>query len=398
MICCLNDVRVIEVGQVLAGPFAGMILGDLGAEVLKVEPLAGDSARRTPPHFYKGESVYFMSLNRNKKSVAIDLAAPQGREVFLDLVRQSDVVLDNLRPGAAEKLGLHYEALSKVNPGVVACSINGYGGDTPDARKPAFDLMIQARAGGMSLTGTPGGPPTRMGVSITDHVSAIYAVAGVLAALHARQTTGKGRRVETPLFSTMLSLLSYEAALYLHSGEIPGPVGSAHRSLIPYNAVTTSDGHIVIDAHLPKFWTALCRVLNRPDLETDPRYATLDVRNQNRTDLLALLDREFSRHPGACWLERLEAAGVPCAPINDMAGAFADPLTKSLGMVPEIHHAGVDLKFRAPGNPIRMPDAETAPHQSPPLLGEHTEMVLKDLLGYDDERIRRLQEVKAVRS
>ena len=396
MLQCLNDIRVIEVGQVLAAPFAGMILGDLGAQVIKVEPPGGDSARKTPPHFHKGESIYFMTLNRNKKSVVLDLTREEGLRVFHDLVKKCDVVLDNLRPGVAEKLNIHHGALASINPAIICCSINGYGSQTPEASKPAFDLMIQARGGGMSLTGTPEGPPVRMGVSITDHVAAIYAVAGILAALHERNRTGLGQRVEVPLLSTMISLLSYEAGFYLYSGQVPGPVGSGHRSLIPYNAVTASDGHLVVDAHLPKFWSALCRVLERPDLERDPRFETLEARNRHRQELLPLLDREFSRRSRKEWLAALEPAGIPCAPLQDLGEALSDPATLALHMVPQIHHRGVDLQFRTPGNPISLSRTPQGPHGSPPLLGEHTEDVLQNLLGYDGEKLAKLRKRGAI--
>ena len=394
---CLSDIRVLELGQVLAGPYAGMILGDLGAEVIKIEsPDGGDSARRTPPHFYEGESIYFMALNRNKKSVVIDLSTAAGRRIFYDLVKQADVVLDNVRPGVLEKLKINYEVLQKYNPAIVSCSINGYGSDTPERAKPSFDLMIQARGGGMSLTGEPDGPPVRMGVSISDHVAAIYAVVGILAALHARQQTGKGQKLEVPLFSTMISLLSYEAAFHLYSGEIPGPVGSGHRSLMPYNAVRTKDGHLVIDAHLPKFWSALCRALNVKELEVEPRFHKLEARNRNRQALLKLLNQIFSARTSAEWLEILEANGVPCAPINDLKAALSDPTTLALNMVVDVEHKGVGLTFKAPGNPIRMAAAEGGPYASPPLLGEHTEAVLKKLLGYSDGKIGNLFKQKAV--
>ncbi len=396
MLQCLNDIRVIEVGQVLAAPFAGMILGDLGAQVIKVEPPGGDSARKTPPHFHKGESIYFMTLNRNKKSVVLDLTREEGLRAFHDLVKKCDVVLDNLRPGVAEKLRIHHGALAPINPAIICCSINGYGSQTPEASKPAFDLMIQARGGGMSLTGTPEGPPVRMGVSITDHVAAIYAVAGILAALHERNRTGLGQRVEVPLLSTMISLLSYEAGFYLYSGQVPGPVGSGHRSLIPYNAVTASDGHLVVDAHLPKFWSALCRVLERPDLERDPRFETLEARNRHRQELLPLLDREFSRRSRKEWLAALESAGIPCAPLQDLGEALSDPATLALHMVPQIHHRGVDLQFRTPGNPISLSRTPQGPHGSPPLLGEHTEDVLQNLLGYDGEKLAKLRKRGAI--
>lgn len=392
---CLSDIRVLELGQVLAAPYAGMILGDFGAEVIKVESPDGDSARRTPPHFYKGESIYFMALNRNKKSVVIDLVKPEGRRVFYDLVKNSDVVLDNLRPGVLQKLKINHEALRKHNPRIISCSITGYGSDTPDRSKPSFDLMVQARGGGMSLTGEPGGPPLRMGVSISDHVAGTYAVTGILAALHARAQTGAGRKIEVPLFSTMLSLLSYEAAFHLYSGEVPGPVGSGHRSLIPYNAFTTEDGHIVVDAHLPKFWSAMCRTLQVKGLENDPKFHTLEARNENRAELLEMLNGIFSTRTSRVWLEALEANGVPCAPINDLKAALTDPAALALGMVVDIEHQGVGLKFKATGNPVRM-SGDKQEYSSPPLLGEHTESVLRGLLGYDDTKLEQLLLHKAV--
>lgn len=393
---CLSDIRVLELGQVLAAPYAGMILGDLGADVIKVEsPDGGDSARRTPPHFFKGESIYFMALNRNKRSIVIDLAKAAGRRVFYDLVKKADVVLDNLRPGVLEKLKVNYEILQKYNPAVISCSINGYGSDTPDRAKPSFDLMIQAKGGGMSLTGEPGGPPLRMGVSISDHVAGIYAVVGILGALHARQQSGRGCRIEVPLFSTMLSLLSYEAAFHLYSGEIPGPVGSGHRSLMPYNAVQTRDGHIVIDAHLPKFWLALCRTLSAEELADDPRFNSLEARNRNREALLEILRKYFSVKTSQEWLELLEANGIPCAPINDLQAALKDPTTQALDMVVGIEHPGVGLTFQATGNPIRMPGRELGV-SAPPLLGEHTEAVLKELLGYSEGKVGNLFRQKVV--
>ncbi len=394
---CLSDIRVLELGQVLAGPYAGMILGDLGADVIKIEsPDGGDSARRTPPHFYKGESIYFMALNRNKRSLVVDLNKAAGRRVFYDLVKKSDVVLDNLRPPALEKLKINHEVLQRYNPAIISCSINGYGSDTPDRAKPSFDLMMQAKGGGMSLTGEPGGPPLRMGVSISDHVAGIYAVAGILAALHAREKTGKGQKIEVPLFSTMISLLSYEAAFHLYSGEVPGPVGSGHRSLMPYNAVATKDGHIVVDAHLPKFWSSFCLALNVKELENDPRFHNLEARNNHRQELLNLLNRLFSMRTSREWLEILEAHGIPCAPINDLKAALDDPATLALNMVVDIEHQGIGLTFKTTGNPIRIPENEDQPYSSPPLLGEHTEAVLKRLLGYSDGRIDNLIKQKAV--
>lgn len=394
---CLSDVRVLELGQVLAAPYAAMILGDLGAEVIKVEsPDGGDSARRTPPHFIKGESLYFMALNRNKKSIVVDLSKNAGRRVFYDLVKKSDVVLDNVRPQTLEKLKISHEVLLKYNPALISCSINGYGSDTPNRAKPAFDLMIQAQGGGMSLTGEPGGPPLRMGVSISDHVAGIYAVVGILAALHGREKTGRGQRIEVPLFSTMISLLSYEAAFHLYSGEVPGPVGSGHSSLVPYNAVTTKDGHIVIDAHLSKFWSSLCAVLDAGAFENDPRFADPVARNQHRQALFEILNERFAVRTSREWLEILETKGIPCAPINDLKEALGDPAARALNMVVDIEHQGIDFTFSAVGNPIRIPGAEKGHYSSPPLLGEHTDAVLKKLLGYSEGRIENLIKQKAL--
>jgi CoA:oxalate CoA-transferase len=394
---CLSDIRVLELGQVLAAPYAGMILGDLGADIVKVEcPEGGDSARRTPPHFFKGESIYFMALNRNKRSVVIDLTKAAGRRVFYDLVKRSDVVLDNLRVGVLEKLKINHEVLRNHNPRIISCSINGYGSDTPDRSKPSFDLMIQARGGGMSLTGEPGGPPLRMGVSISDHVAGIYAVTGILAALHGRHQTGRGRKIEVPLFSSMLSLLSYEAAFHLYSGEVPDPVESGHRSLMPYNAVTTKDGHIVIDAHLPKFWASLCKALHLKELKDDPRFMDLDLRNRNRKELLTILNGAFSARRSREWIEILETSGIPCAPINDLSAALRDETAQALNMVVDIEHTGVGLTFQATGNPIRISETAGGRYSSPPLLGEHTETVLKNLLGYSDQKVLHLERQRVV--
>lgn len=388
---CLSNVRVLEIGQVLAAPYAGMILGDLGADVIKIEsPRGGDSARRTPPHFCGGESIYFMAFNRNKRSISIDLETDRGLQIFYDLVSKSDVVLDNLRSGVLQKLKIDHETLLEYNPQLVSCSINGYGSYTPDSAKPAFDLMVQARGGGMSLTGEPGGPPLRMGISVSDHVAGIYAVVGILAALHERQHTGKGKRIEVPLFSTMISLLSYEAAFHLYSGEIPGPVGSGHRSLVPYGAVTTKDGHIVIAAHQPNFWSLLCMVLEIQDVETDPRFESLEARGRNQRELWSLLNEKFHRKTSQEWIEILEAIGIPCAPINNLQQALSDPATVALRMVTDIEHKGVGGTFRFITNPIRTPGAGEQCYLSPPLLGQHTREILREVLTYPEGVIEEL--------
>lgn len=387
----LEDVRVLELGQVIAAPYAGMILGDLGAEVIKVEsPGAGDSARGTPPYFVAGDSVYFFTFNRNKKSVTLDLKQEKGRELFLALVRKSDVVLDNLRAGVLEKLRLDYENLARVNPRVVACSITGYGIRSPFRNLPAFDLMIQARGGGMSLTGEPGGPPMRMGISIVDHAAAMLAVGGILAALHHREKTGRGQQVDVPLLNAMVSLLTYNAGYYLHSGKVPEPAGASHSSFVPYAAFQTRTRWIVLDAHLPKFWESLCRVIGREDLAGDPRFRDNESRLRNRSETMGILREIFLTRPAEEWLPELEAQGVPCAPINTLDQVFSDPAVLDQGMLIEVEHSHGET-IRLAGNPIKMSETPGETFSSPPPLGQHTEEILRSLLNRSAEEVAALR-------
>ena len=388
----LEDIRVLELGQVIAAPFAGMILGDLGAEVIKVEsPEGGDSARRTPPHFLAGDSVYFLSFNRNKKSLTLDLKQPRGRELFLELAAKSDVVLDNNRPGVMEKLGIDYPHLQRVNPLIVACSITGYGVESPFRSLPAFDLMIQARGGGMSLTGEPGGPPMRMGISIVDHAAAMLAVNGILAAIHSREQTGEGQRIDVPLLNAMVSLLTYNAGYYLHSGHVPEPAGSSHASFVPYAAFPTRTGGIVLDAHLPKFWESLCRVIRREDLITDSRFRDNEARLKHREETMTLLQEIFLTRSAEEWLEELEAQGVPCAPINTLDRVFSDPAVLNQRMLIELTHSSGE-RVRLPGNPIKMSGTPSEEFSSPPRLGQHTDEILGSILGLTPEDISSLRE------
>jgi len=392
----LEDLRILELTQVIAGPYAGMILGDLGAEIIKVEsPEGGDSSRSAPPYFVHGDSVYFQSFNRNKKSIILDLKKEKGKEIFRELVRKSDVVMDNLRAGALEKLKLDYENLKRINPRIICCSITGYGLNSPFRDLPAFDLMLQARGGGMSLTGEPGGVPLRMGISIVDHAAGMLAATGILAAVHHREKTGQGQLVDVPLLNTMVSLLTYNAGYYLHSGKVPGPAGSSHASFVPYAAFRTKTRWIVLDAHLPKFWDSLCRALSRPDLISDPKFCDNECRLKNREETMQVLQGILLTRPAEEWLPELEKNGVPCAPINALDQVFSDPAVLSQEMLIETEHPRGG-KLRQAGNPIKMSENPGKNFAPPPMLGQHTGEILKTVLGFSEEKIQELRKEKVI--
>jgi crotonobetainyl-CoA:carnitine CoA-transferase CaiB-like acyl-CoA transferase len=392
----LEDLRILELTQVIAGPFAGMILGDLGAEIIKVEsPDGGDSSRSAPPYFVHGDSVYFQSFNRNKKSITLDLKKEKGKEIFRELVRKSDAVIDNLRAGALEKLTLDYENLKKINPRIICCSITGYGVKSPFRDLPAFDLMLQARGGGMSLTGEPGGVPLRMGISIVDHTAAMLAATGILAAVHHREKTGQGQMVDVPLLNTMVSLLTYNAGYYLHSGKVPEPAGTSHASFVPYAAFQTQTRWIVVDAHLPKFWDSLCRVIDREGLACDPRFLNNEARLQNRGEIMGMLEEIFLTRPAEEWLPALEKNGVPCAPINTLDQVFSDPAVLDQKMLIETEHP-LGGKLRLAGNPIKMSENLGENFAPPPMLGQHTGEILKAILEFSEEKIQELRKGKVI--
>jgi crotonobetainyl-CoA:carnitine CoA-transferase CaiB-like acyl-CoA transferase len=391
----LSGVRILDLTQFLAGPYGSMLLGDLGAEVIKIEaPGRGDPMRQMPPHFLEGESAYFLSVNRNKRSVTLDLKHPTGREVFLDLVRVSDVVLDNFRPGVMQKLGLDYETLRRVNPRIIACSISGFGQAGPYRDRPAFDLVLQAMSGAMSITGEPGRVPVRMGIPMGDLAGGMFAAQAICAALYARERTGEGCYIDLGLLDCLTSLLTYVAQYYLASGEVPGPAGSQHQSVVPYGAFATADGYLVIAAFTEKFWQGICRALERPDLAEDPRFVRNALRVQNRDALMPILEAEFRKRTTAEWLARLEAEGVPCGPIYTVDQVLTDPQIAARNMLVHVQHPLIgDLPVL--GNPVKVADAEER-FDPPPLLGQHTEEVLREVLGYSKEKVAALREAGVI--
>ena len=390
----LAGVRVLDLTRALAGPYCSMILGDLGAEIIKIEAVQGRKDV-TGPYSYKGQDGYFMSVNRSKKSVTLDIRTGDGREVFHDLVKVSDVVLDNFRPGVMERLKVDYDTLKGINPAIVSCSINGFGSDGPYRDRPAYDLVVQAISGAMSITGEPGRPPVRSGVAIGDQGAGMFAAHGILAALYARERTGVGCRVETSLLEAMVAQLAYEASLYLLSGIIPEPLGTGHRTLPFYQAFETRDGHVAIAA-IDRF-PNLCKALGREDLASDPRFTAGQI-NQHRDGFIAIMEEVFATRATDEWLERLNENDVPCGAVNTFDRALTDPQVLARDMVVSIDHT-LGGQIKQTGNPIRIsttPPAARCRFLSPPTLGEHTAEVLSQLLGYSHERIDRLRQEKVV--
>ena len=390
----LSGVRILDLSRQLAGPYCSMILGDLGAEIIKIEPVSGRT-EPTGPYSYKGQDAYFMSVNRSKKSITLDLRTDKGREVFYDLVRISDVVLNNFRPSVPERLKIDYDILKEINPRIICCSITGFGSDGPYRDRPAYDMVAQALSGVMSITGEPGRPPVRSGVAISDQGAGMFAAHGILAALYARERTGVGRKVETSLLETTIALLAYEASYYLLSGVVPGPVGSGHRTLAVYNAFETRNGYIAVAAinRVP----ALCKAVGREELTQDPRFSESQI-SEHRQELLAILQEVFLTKDTDEWLELLTEADVPCGPVNTLDKALSDPQVLARDMVISVNHT-LGGQIKQTGNPIKMSTTPPDMRQkflSPPLLGEHTDEVLSQLLGYSPEKIDRLRQEKII--
>jgi CoA:oxalate CoA-transferase len=391
----LSGVRVLDLSQMLAGPFGSMILADLGAEVIKIEkPGEGDIGRGMPPHFFHGESVYFLSVNRNKKSLTLDLKAKEGLEIFYRLVKASDVVFDNFRPGVVEKLRIDYETLKKINPRILSCSVSGYGQTGPFKDRPAFDLIIQARGGIMSYTGEPGRMPVRMGAPMGDLTGGVYAAHGVMAALYQREKTGQGQRIDISLLDSQLSLQIYRGLYYLYAGEVAQPVGSGHVSANPIRAFKTKTFDIVIDANTDKFFQELVGATDRSDLASDPRFVTRADRLKNKEALYVILEEIFLQKTGEEWLELLEGR-LPAGPINTVDMALSDPQILARNMVVETTHRSGE-KMKLLGTPIKMSSAGEPQFTPPPALGEHTEQILQGLLNLSRAEIKQLRDKKVI--
>jgi crotonobetainyl-CoA:carnitine CoA-transferase CaiB-like acyl-CoA transferase len=392
----LDRVRILELGQIIAGTYGGQILSDLGAEVIKVETPEGDLGRIPSVAPLNGESALFLTLNRNKQSIVINLKTDEGREVFYGLVRKSDVVVDNFRPGVLERLKIDYQTLKALKPDIIQCSITGYGESGEYKDYPALDIIIQAMAGYLAITGEPGRPPVRTGIPIADLCGGIFSSKAILAALFDRERSGEGRRIELSMFDGMLSLLIYIATMWLSKGELAEPTGSGHMYSVPWQAFECADGYVVVATRQEVFWSRFCQAIEAPELAEDPRFATNPDRVANRDALVPILEDMLARRTVGDWMERFRRFDIPAAPVNNLDGAFAAPPVAERDMIVEYTHA-VAGKVRLPGNPIKMSGMEGTISKPAPLLGEHTDRVLGELLGLSRAEIARLRAAGVVK-
>src|SRR4051812_46986699 len=392
----LAGLRVVEVGNFMAAPFCTLQLADLGADVVKVEnPDGGDGVRATAP-FLEGESSSFIRLNRNKRSLALDLKAPRGKEIFRRLVAGADVVVENLRPGTMADLELDYARLAKLNPRLVYVAASGWGQDGPYAQRPGLDIMAQGMSGLMSITGEEGGKaPVKVGVPLTDLTCALYAAVATLAALRARDRTGRGQFIDVSLFEAGVSLAVWEAARYFATGEIPRPQGSAHQTSSPYQALRASDGFFTLGATTTRNWEACCDVLGLSELKADPRFARNHVRHQNRGELIPLLERVTQREPAKHWVAALDKAGVPCGLLQTYDQVFHDPHLTARGFFPDAPHTKLG-PVKQIGSPMRLSETPPRMVRAGPLLGEDSAEVLAEI-GYAEEEIRALASAGVIR-
>lgn len=383
----LSGIKILDLCRVVSGPFATMHLGDLGADVVKVEdPHIGDESRRYGPPFVNGESSYFLSVNRNKRSCAIDLKSPVGRDAVIALAKAADVVIDNFRPGTLDKWGLTYEAMSAGNPKLIQCSISGFGRTGPDANRPGYDLILQGESGVMDITGDPDGPPMKVGTSIADLVTGLYASQAVLAALMKRERTGLGGRVDVSMLDAMASLLTFNAGMYFASGESPKRRGNVHPTISPYETFEASDGWFNLGVANDKFWSLFCDIIGRKDIEADPRFATAPKRAANRPTLAGILRPILQSRTREHWFKLLGGAGIPCGAIRTVGEVCEAPQLTQRDMVQTVTHSVAgEIKFVA--RPLRFDDLPPAPSTPPPTLGEHTIEVFEEWLGWTRKEI-----------
>jgi formyl-CoA transferase/CoA:oxalate CoA-transferase len=392
----LSDVTVLDLSHALAGPFASTMLGDYGADIIKIEPLDGEIARAWGPPFYGDEAAYFVNLNRNKKSLALDLKHPEGRALFFRLLDRADVVLENLRVGTVARLGIDYARVRERQPRVVYCSISGFGQDGPYRDRAALDLVVQAESGMISITGEPGGAGVRAGVSIADITAGMYAAFGILAALHARQQTGRGQFLDVSMLEGQLGILSGMIGAYLADGIVPGPLGTAYGALLPYQTFRTRTRDIAIGIGSDKLWRTFCPLVGLAQMMDDPRYVTNARRNANRMSLVAALQEAFLTRTYEEWEAVLLPAGIPMGAINTIDQVVDHAQVRARGSLVESTHP-VAGSIRMTGPAVRMSDTPGTVRTPAPLLGEHTAEILRDRLGMSGAEIARLHHDGVIR-
>ncbi len=392
----LDGVVVLDFSRVLAGPYCTMVLADLGADVIKLERAgAGDDLRQWgPPFMPDGESTYFLSVNRNKRSIALDLKTPSGRDLALSLVRKSDVVIENFRPGVMESLGLGYEQLKAINPRLVYASITGYGATGPLADRPGYDVITQGMGGMMSITGEPDGTPMRVGVAIIDLVTGLYSAIAILGALQSRTRSGAGQRVDLSLLESSLSIMPNLTAGFLMSGVKADRLGNGHPNAVPYKVFATNDGNVTLAVGNDGQWQRLCKAVGHPEFAADSRYSANHARIARRAEVEAMVSDWFSQKSTDEWMKILSDVEVPCGPINTVDRILADPQVAALGILKTLTHPTSGL-LQMVGAPFHLSTDSTEPYRPPPLLGEHTAAILKEFLAIGDEEFVALQQAGA---
>ena len=387
----LSGLRVLDLSRILAGPYCTMILGDQGAEVIKVErPGTGDDTRAWGPPFAGGESAYYLCCNRNKKSITVDLKDPDGAALVTELAKASDVVVENFTPGLTGRFGLDYDTLRSINPRLVYCSITAYGQDGPYRDRPGYDMVLSAVGGLMWITGERDGQPCKVGVAITDVLTGVHASQAITSALLWRERSGRGQYIDCSLLDVQISALANIASNYLVADREAGRWGTAHESIVPYQVFPTKDRPIAIAVANEKMWVSFCKRLGKPEWIEDPRFESNPRRVEHREVIVPLIGEELERRSCDEWMDLLVDAAVPCGPVNDMQSLFADPQVRHRGMVAEIPHPTIGT-LRLTGVPVRHSETPGTIRRPPPLLGEHTDDVLADVLGYSPEKIASLR-------
>jgi len=391
----LDGIQVLELGQIIAGTYGGQILSDMGAEVIKIESPTGDLGRNPSVAPINDVSGLFLTFNRNKKSVVIDMKTDEGRETFLNLVKCVDVVVDNFRPGVMQRLGIDYSVLSACNPRVIHCSITGFGSEGEYKNYPALDIIIQAISGHMAITGEPNRPPVRLGIPLADLSGGLFSSQGILAALYEREKTGKGQHIELAMFDAMLSLLTYMGTMWLSNGVMPAPPGSSHEYSVPWQAFATKNSYVVVATREEINWQRFCTALSENNLYIDPRFLTNALRVKNRELLIPLLETRMAQETTEYWMEKFHDNQVPASPVNHFDQAFSEPPAIENKMVVEYTHPQAGL-VRMPAYPVKIGDIDSKTCTPAPLLGQHTDEILASMLAYSAERISKLKSVGAI--
>ena len=390
MVSALQDLKVVDLTRTLAGPFCTMMLGDMGADVIKIEePSRGDETRSWTP-FWNGEGTQFLTFNRNKRSLSLNLKEKEAVDIALGLAAKSDVMIESFRTGALDRMGLGYEAVREVNPGIIYCSISGYGRTGPMADMPGYDLIIQAYSGLMNLTGDPNGSPMRVGFSLVDLFTGMMAYGAIMTALHHREKTGEGQWIDTSLLDGQVATMSYHATGFMGTGVEPHRLGSGHPSLVPYQSFTAADGFFILACGNDGLYQRMCQGIGRPELAEDPKYKTNTDRVEHRAECVALFNSIFEKETVAHWVDVISKAGVPCGPINRVSDVVNDPQVAARNMIADMPHPKVP-DLRVPASPLKLSKTPPSIRRTPPDLGQDNEGILKES-GYDSDQIAALQE------